>query len=150
MLIGVASWRAASRLARRGYYRRNGARVEKNASSDLKVALPESWRMQCGAKSSAGGDIDVILRYKEFSYAVEIKSAKSTWGCNSFFRRLFGFIDARAKYAIAQAKRNAVATSPATKPILWMPLAKQFITNYQGVLIVGGNAKYFSRVLLRL
>lgn len=151
MAIGALAFRVAMKTAKRGFYRFHGTRIEKNAITALESLLPKEWVVQRGTMCATGGDIDIILQLNKVTYAVEIKSAQSTWGCDSFFNRLFkSGIDQRAERAVAQARTNAGMVSSTAAPIVWLPLTKRFKGNYRDVLIVGGDAKYFKKVLINL
>lgn len=153
ILAGLVLWRLSINLAKQGLFRLNGVKVEKNAIKNLQSLLPTGWGLRTGVMTTAGGDIDVILTNGEssLSFSVEIKSAKTTWGMDSFFRRLFGIgIDSRAKSAIAQAKRNADFIPLGATPILWLPLTKRFNATFKNVLVIGGDAKYFMGVIKKI
>jgi Holliday junction resolvase-like predicted endonuclease len=143
-VAGIAICKLGVGAFKRGYFRRHGARVEQAVIDRLAANLPDGWRLARNAQSAAGGDVDVIINTGKSVYAVEIKSATSTWGCHSYFRRLLGIgIDRRADQAIEQARRNALAVSPSVIPIVWLPLAKRFQGMRRDVMVVGGDVKYF-------
>jgi len=131
------------------YYRFRGISTENKVTNNIQKILPEGWACQQKVLLPSGGDVDLLIRTTDELFVIEIKSATTTWGCDSFFRMKTGIgIHTKAKKAMQQVVRNASHFADQEPvAVLWLPLTKKFTQTRHNVLVIGGPQSYFLKIV---
>lgn len=130
--------------------RHYGVELEAAAFRNLQRGLPRGWVAKAGVRSSAWGDIDIVLSKKwsfRSSFAIEIKAWHGVVYRNGRLLKANG----QPVYGkpLEQARRNATAINGVA--VLWLPNAKKQNTGTaEGVIVINGDAVWLCHVLIGL